>query len=183
MDFHAIARFIHEAGQLKKNPRSGWLSIGIKNPESIADHSWRTALIGFLLARMEGANANRVIELCLFHDLPESRLGDINYVSARYLEKDLVKATSDQLEGIFCADEISSLVREFAERRTKEAIIAKDADLLEMIAQARDYIDSGNAYAIEWIKDAKKKLKTRSARQLATALSKTSSNEFWLRMR
>jgi len=52
-----------------------------------------------------------------------------------------------------------------------------------MIAQARDYIDSGNSYAVEWIKDARRKLKTRSARRLAAALSRISSNEFWLHLK
>jgi len=121
VDYGAIARFIHEAGQLKKNPRSGWLSIGIKNPESIADHSWRTALIGFLLARMEGADANRVVEMCILHDLPESRIGDLNYVSARYVKKDLTSAVSDQLNGIFCASEISSIISEFSARRKRRS--------------------------------------------------------------
>ncbi|MDD5317583.1 MAG: HD domain-containing protein [Candidatus ainarchaeum sp.] len=178
--FHASARFIHEAGQLKKLPRSGWLSIGIKNPESVADHSWRTALIGFMLARMEGADEKRVLELCLFHDIHEARVGDLSYVSRRYVRKDAESALGEQLEGVASGKEIGSLAREFAAQETREAAIAKDADLLEMIAQARDYVDSGNGYAREWIPGAKKALKTKSGKALAQALEKTDSNEFWL---
>jgi putative hydrolase of HD superfamily len=182
LNFRALARFIHETGQLKKNPRSGWLSINIANPESIADHAWRTSLVGFILARMEKADTERVMELCLFHDLHETRLGDLNYVSTRYIKKNSMKAVRDQLKGVFCAKEIESIMRELFACKTKEAIVAKDADLLEMIAQARDYMDAGNKYAEEWITDAKRKLKTKSARKLARELEKTSSNEFWLEL-
>ncbi|VVC72175.1 HD domain protein [uncultured archaeon] len=178
--FKPLARFIHEAGQLKKFPRSGWLSIGIKSPESIADHSWRTALIGFILARMEGADEKKVLELCLFHDLHETRIGDLNYVSRRYVKKDVKAAVGAELSGVPSGPEIKSLVLEFSAQKTKESLIAKDADLLEMIAQARDYMDSGNSYAKEWIPAAKRALKTKSARRLAGALETASSNEFWL---
>ena len=183
MNYRPLARLIHEAGQLKKNPRSGWLSIGIKNPESIADHSWRTSLVGFLLARMEKADEKRVIELCMLHDLHETRISDLNYVSARYVKKDLNRAVRDQLEGVFCAKEIESLTKELLACKTREAIVAKDADLLEMIAQAKDYIESGNIYAKDWIRTAKARLKTKSAKRLATELVTTSSNDFWLSLK
>ena len=176
----ATARFIHEAGQLKKRPRSGWLTIGIKSPESIADHCWRAAAIGYLLARMEGADAARVVELCIFHDMHEARTGDLDTVAKKYSKTNPAAALRDQARGVHFGKEIIALAGEFSAQKTKEAKIAKDADLLEMIAQARDYIDSGNAYAKEWIPEARKSLRTRSARRLAAAIARTSSNEFWL---
>ena len=45
-----VAEFIEKAERLKLIPRSGWLKIGIKSPESVAEHSFRTALIKFILA-------------------------------------------------------------------------------------------------------------------------------------
>jgi 5'-deoxynucleotidase YfbR-like HD superfamily hydrolase len=47
--------FIFEAGVLKRAARTGWWFAGVKHPESIAEHSFRTALIGMMLAAMEGA--------------------------------------------------------------------------------------------------------------------------------
>jgi putative hydrolase of HD superfamily len=44
----AIVSFAYEAGQLKNLPRSGWLRAGIKNPESVADHSFRVAVLAYL---------------------------------------------------------------------------------------------------------------------------------------
>jgi len=177
-----LSDFIYECGQLKKSPRSGWLSIGIRLPESIADHSWRTAVIGYLLARLERANHQRVLELCVFHDLHEARISDLNYISARYVKKDGRKAVRDMVRGMFCEKEAESLMAEVFSEKTKESIIAKDADLLEMIAQAREYMDAGNPDAREWIRDAKRKLRTKSARGLAAELEKTSSNDFWKRL-
>jgi 5'-deoxynucleotidase YfbR-like HD superfamily hydrolase len=49
-----IARFLYEMGALKRLPRSGWLIAGVAAPESIAEHSFRTAILGWLLAHMEG---------------------------------------------------------------------------------------------------------------------------------
>ncbi len=177
-----LADFIYECGQLKKSPRTGWLSIGIKSPESIADHSWRTAAIGYLLAKMEDASLGRVLELCIFHDLHEARIGDLNYISARYVKKDSKRAVSDMARGMQCEKEITSLMSEVFAEKTRESIIAKDADLLEMIAQAREYMDSGNPDAREWISDAKRKLRTKSAKKLATELEKASSNDFWKKL-
>lgn len=182
MPKRTLADFIYECGQLKKNPRTGWLSIGIKDCESIADHSWRTSMIGMLLAKLEKADEAKVLKLCLLHDIHEARIGDLNYLSARYVKKDGMKAVKGICEGVFCAKELESLMAELFAMKTKESIIAKDADLLDMIAQAREYMDSGNSYAKEWIPDAKRKLKTKSGKKLAGELMATSSNSFWMKL-
>lgn len=179
---NGLADFIYECGQLKKFPRAGWLRIGIKSPESISDHSWRTAVIGYLLAKMEKADVRRVLELCIFHDLHEARIGDLEYLSARYLKKNSEGAVRDMTRGIFCEKEIRSLMKEVFAEKARESVIAKDADLLEMIAQAREYMDAGNSDAREWIADAKRKLRTGSAKKLAKELEKTSSNDFWKKL-
>ena len=49
----SIVEFIFEAGVLKRVPRSGWSLLGINNAESVADHSFRCAVIGYLVAHME----------------------------------------------------------------------------------------------------------------------------------
>jgi len=181
-NFKELTRFVYECGQLKKYPRSGWLSISIPNPESIADHSFRTAVIGFFLSRLEGADAQRVLELCVFHDVHEARVGDQDWITSRYLEKDEQKAANDITKGLFCEKELKSLFKESSEKKTLESRVAKDADLLDMIAQAREYADAGNEYALEWIPEAKKSLFTKSAGKLAERLEKTSSNQYWMDM-
>ncbi|MQA24845.1 MAG: HD domain-containing protein [Micromonosporaceae bacterium] len=55
--------FVFETGLLKRAKRTGWWMAGIKDPESIAEHSFRAAVIGAVLAAMEGADPARVLEL------------------------------------------------------------------------------------------------------------------------
>jgi len=66
-----LVKFLHEVGSLKLTPRSGWLKIGIENPESVAEHSFRTAIIAFLIAEKSGENLENCLRaafLGLIHD-------------------------------------------------------------------------------------------------------------------
>lgn len=78
--------FFFEAGELKRVKRSGWWTAGIKDPESVAEHSYRTAIIAFVLAKMEGLDANKLCTAALFHDLREARLLDRHKISQKYLD-------------------------------------------------------------------------------------------------
>ena len=71
-----LVEFLHEMGQLERVRRSGWWLAGITLPESVADHVYRTSIIAWCLARLEGANVERVAAMALFHDAPEARLGE-----------------------------------------------------------------------------------------------------------
>ena len=62
--------------------------LGASGPE-MAEHIFRTSLIGYTLAQLdEEADAGRVVLLCLFHDIPEARTGDLNYVNKKYVKVD-----------------------------------------------------------------------------------------------
>ena len=79
-----ITRFIYELGILVKTPRSGFWFLGTGN-QSVAEHICRAAMIGYILSYLTpAANKNRVIFLCLIHDLGESRTSDLNYVHQKY---------------------------------------------------------------------------------------------------
>jgi len=81
-----IAEFLFEIGMLKRSPRTGYQFLGTGG-ESVADHSFRTAVIGYVLASMEpDADRSKVILMCLFHDFPEARTGDHNYVNKNTLQ-------------------------------------------------------------------------------------------------
>lgn len=79
----SLARFLHRIGRLKRTPRTGWLDRGVPpaGTESVADHSFRVALLAWLAAHLavrEGAglDPDRVLLLALLHDLAESVTGD-----------------------------------------------------------------------------------------------------------
>ncbi|MEW9510166.1 HD domain-containing protein [Streptomyces bacillaris] len=59
-DLSAVGRFLYEAGTLKHARRTGWWMAGVRDPESVAEHSWRTALIATIIAKLEGADADKL---------------------------------------------------------------------------------------------------------------------------
>src|SRR3954464_13130145 len=75
----SLLRLLHAAGRLKETERAGWVLRGVEAPESVADHSWRVALLALLLApAAEGApDPARAMALALVHDLAECMVGDI----------------------------------------------------------------------------------------------------------
>src|SRR5947209_8295760 len=81
-----IAKYLYEVGQLKRVKRSGWWMAGITDPESVAEHSFRTALLGYILASLEGADPQKTAMICLFHDLGETRINDLHRVAKRYID-------------------------------------------------------------------------------------------------
>ncbi|MEM4390016.1 MAG: HD domain-containing protein [Candidatus Micrarchaeia archaeon] len=173
----AIA-LLFEAGLLKHTPRAGWLTIGIKDCESVAEHCWRTAVTGFVLAGMEGADARKTALLCLFHDFHEARMGDIHALAGRYLTKNAAKAAEDVARG---HQDILALWREFEFGESKEAVVARDADALEMLLQAKEYVDEGKPLARDWIKSALAKLKTPSAKKIASLVLAQGSRDWMFR--
>ena len=78
-----IVEFILETGVLKRTPRSGWSLLGIDHAESVADHSFRCAVIGYLLARMEKVSVHQVLLMTLFNDIHEARITDLHKMAQR----------------------------------------------------------------------------------------------------
>ena len=174
-----IANFLFESGMLKRTPRSGFQFLGT-GAESVAEHIFRTTYIGYALGRLAGnVDVDRMIKLCLFHDLPEARTGDLNYVNKKYVVANEEKAIDDLAKTLPFGDEIRDLVREFNEGKTEEAKLARDADQLEMILALKEYKDLGNKYADEWLEFSLKRLKTNAARNLAKTILETDSSLWW----
>lgn len=172
----AIAKFLDELGQLKRVQRSGWWLAGLKQAESVAEHSFRTAAIAYVLAELEGANADRAAALAVFHDAAETRVNDAHRLLRDYAEWDGVeeKVTKDQLRALpkRLAARLDRLTGEARGRETLESRVAKDADRLECLLQAREYGERG--YAVEpFVRTSVAELTTRSGRRLARAILQT----------
>ncbi|MFF5563956.1 HD family hydrolase [Streptomyces sp. NPDC012623] len=180
----AVARFLYEAGTLKSTRRSGWWMAGVKDPESVADHSWRTALIASIIAKLEGADPARAAFLAVWHDSQETRSGDVNHLGKKYTEgeADPRDITADQVAEMpkVLAETIQSLVAEYEAKDSPEAICARDADKLECMIQGVEYRDQGYANAQRWIDNSRGRITTRSGQALADAVLGTGSLD-WLR--
>ncbi len=165
-----LAKFLLELGMLKRVRRSGWWAAGVDNPESVAEHSWRAAVIGYFLAKEEHADADKVVKMLLFHDVAECRIDDIHKLAARYLDKEAAgkKVVEDQSLMLpkDVAAEYIMLMKEMEGKQTKESIVAKDADWLECAIQAKEYVDIGYKNCSGWIGSVRKALRTESAKRM-----------------
>lgn len=174
-----IANFLFEAGMLKRTPRTGYQFLG-SGSESVAEHIFRTVYIGYALGRMAGnVDVDRIVKMCMFHDLPEARTGDQNYVNKKYVNVDLKKAVDDMASPLSFGGEIRDLITEFEEEKTVEARIARDADQLDFILSLKEWKDIGNAYAEEWLAFSLKRLQTDAAKELAQTILETDSSLWW----
>ncbi len=174
-----LIEFLFEVGMLKKTPRTGYRFLG-SGSESVADHSFRTAVIGYVLASQEpNADLKKVVLMSLFHDFPETRTGDHNYVNKRYVKSDEEAALKDQVQGLPFGDDVLALAQEFNGNETLEAQISKDADQLDLILELKQILDFGNPNAKDWLDFAVKRLGTENARQMALRILETDSNSWW----
>lgn len=176
-----IVDFLFEVGMLKKTPRTGYQFLG-SGSESVAEHILRTIFIGYTLCKLEAdVDELKVLKICLVHDLPEARTGDMNYVSKKYVTVHEEKAIRELTKTLFFGDDIKSAIDEFNERKTKESLLAHDADQLALIIQLKEYGDLGNRYSKEWIEFAVKRLCTENAKKIAHTILGTDSSEWWFR--
>ncbi len=174
-----IANFLFEAGMLKRTPRTGFQFLG-SGAESVAEHIFRTSYIGYVLGKLAGnVDTDRIIKMCLFHDLPEARTGDQNYVNKKYVEVNERKAIDDMSEPLPFGGEIKKLIQEFNEGASAESLLARDADQLEFILALKEYKDLGNTYAEEWLEFSLKRLQTETAKGLAAIILETDSSLWW----
>lgn len=132
-------------GNLKRLPRTGWLLRGVASPESIADHSYRVAVMTLILgeeSKRRGLelDVNRAIRIALIHDVGEALITDIPLTARRYLDKEEAerRVISDLL-----GEEYEELFREYEEETTAEGRFVKFVDRLEMLLQAEEYRRAG----------------------------------------
>ncbi|MGW3829576.1 HD domain-containing protein, partial [Streptomyces sp. NPDC005071] len=146
-DLTPVANFLYEEGTLKHTARTGWWMAGVRTPETVAEHSWRTALIASIIARLEGADPAQAAYLAVWHDSQETRTGDVNHLGKKYVtgEADPRDITADQTAHFpeDLARAVRDLVAEYEAKETPEAVCARDADKLECMIQGIEYKAQG----------------------------------------
>lgn len=182
----SITKFISESGLLKTIKRSGWWVLGIKNPESVADHSFRCAVIGYVLAKHEGADPYKVLLMTLFNDIHETRISDLHKMAQRYFdyEKGEDKAFSEQMNELspLVADDLIAGRDEYRKQDTLESLVARDADILECLIQAKEYMEHGYTEAHKFMKKAPDFLKTATAKAVWEEARDNDLNDWWERL-
>lgn len=135
MEHRSYIEFLNIIEKLKCNTRHSWTSSG--RQESVAEHSWRLAVMAMLCTdEYPELDINKVIKMCLIHDLGEAITGDIpSFYKTEQNEIDEDTAVKDLLLRLPCdiRDEFESLFDEMNERATPEAKLFKSLDNLEAL--------------------------------------------------
>lgn len=137
---------------LKQQKRTGWINMGIPNPESIADHMYRMSIMTLVLNKNawpgEAPDFSKCSKIALVHDMAESLVGDIvphdvnvdkvekskrEYKAILYICEIIGKYSKDS------AEEIRELWLDYECQRNLEATIVKDIDKFELLVQTFEY--------------------------------------------
>ncbi|MGW6531153.1 HD domain-containing protein [Streptomyces venezuelae] len=169
-DLTEVAHFLWEAGTLKSARRTGWWMAGVRDPESVAEHAWRTSVIASVIATLEGADAARTAHMAVWHDSQETRTGDVNHLGKKYASPgDAQAVTADQTVGMpeVLRTAVRAVVAEYEAKETPEAICARDADKLECMLQGLEYKAQGYESAQRWVDNSRARIVTESGKRLA----------------
>ncbi|NBF39088.1 MAG: HD domain-containing protein [Spirochaetes bacterium] len=135
--------------RLKDEIRAGWVIRSVLEPESVADHSWGTALLCLLNAGEAGVDADPAIRMALVHDIAEAEVGDIprrvdegdQPVSRAEKARREHEAIARLAGGPF--DGAVELWREYEAGETPVARFVRDMNLIDMCLQALYYERAG----------------------------------------
>ncbi len=132
-------------GKLKRVPRTGWIDHKVHDPESVAEHSYRMALLVMVLAPKLNIDVTKTMKIALIHDLAEAEIGDIVTLRGTKIVGDVIEKRAKEAEAMrgiaqmLEISELESLFREYGEQSSPEARIVKQLDRLEMLIQAYEY--------------------------------------------
>jgi putative hydrolase of HD superfamily len=185
----SIANFLYEVGTMRKLIRAHRQVLLTDDlSDSISSHSYRVSIIGWFLAKEEKADPYKTVMMCLLHDMGEARSNDHNWVHKKYVSVHEEEIEKEQL-GELPYPDLKNLIDEYEERETKEAILAKDADLLDQILLLKEYEWQGNKEAALWLRGKSKeaktgnaqltRLKTEAAKKLGLAIYKENPSNWW----
>jgi len=146
--------FFLKVGELKEVLRTGWINKNVKDPENLTEHHFQVAFLAMVLAdKLGDVDKNKLIKMALIHDMSELITGDeviINRWSKKGIKQVEEKhkrereAMTKIFKGISNSEEYISLFDEFMDRKTLEARILKELDMLQMCLQAFEYENKQN---------------------------------------
>ena len=178
MNVEKITNFLFEIATLRRLTRSHRQMIQ-EVSDNISDHSFRVAIIGMILAGLEKCDKDKVLKMCLFHDVVEARTGDANFINKQYIDLHEKEARKDQMEGLPITDEVMEILEEYEKHKSKESIVTKDADLLDQMILQQDYFYKDEKNRKLWQDYTEKSLATDSAKKIAKKIRESNPFE-WL---
>ncbi len=143
-----ILDFFKTAANLKKISRQGWIDkLDIKNPESVADHSYSMAVMSMMISDLENYNSEKIMKMALLHDLAESKIGDhtpeqLDKKEKMELENNAFHKIIENLPDLIKSQYLQ-IWQEYQENSSPESKMVHQIDRLEMALQAKVYEKEG----------------------------------------
>jgi putative hydrolase of HD superfamily len=137
-----ISKFLEITGMLKCTPRTGWVEVNVYQPESVADHTFRTAILCMLYADMEGLDPLKLLRMALIHDLPEALMGDLTPQKKTAETKEKEENAINQILNLLPERQREKYITvwsEYREGKTREAQVVRQLEKIEMALQAKEY--------------------------------------------
>lgn len=175
-------KFVSLLQKLKDVKRTGWEIYKVKDPESVSDHSFTLAILSMLFAKEMKLNVEKCIKMALIHDIGEIYTKDIatrakesdQIVSNKAKEKLEEKATRKVLSTLSkkYQEDLFNLWKEFKNAKSKEAILVKDLDKIEMVLQTWKYKKRTKKDLDEFFRVADREVKRQDMKRLLSIIKK-----------
>ena len=180
--------FFKTVGKSKRLLRSGPVREGIKDPESVAEHSFRTGVIAMVLADKLDykLDKEKLLKMALIHDIGEIVTGDVVVQRGEVLDLKLRDEKEEQerigIKQIFNqiqeGDTYSSIFEEMIERKSLEAKTFWQFDKLEMALTALEYEYEQGKQLEEFFLDANTHMKEPLLKKILEKIIKNRKKEY-----
>lgn len=155
------------------------------NEEGVGEHSFMTAVIAYLLAREIHAkhqpertvSMEKIMLMSVFHDFHEGRTGEMDKVAKLYMTRHEDKANEDIFKNI--DDDLLTLLSEYEERKTLDAQVVYEANVIAFGVECKILMERGNTHAKEWMDANSKRVRLPESVDLMTSLASTDSQDWW----
>jgi len=172
-----ILDFLKDSANLKSISRQGWIDkLSIKNPESVADHSYSMAIMAMIISDLENYDSEKILKMTLLHDLAESKIGDITPEqmtpeNKMKIENDAFNEIIDQLPETVKSQYLE-IWKEYQNNNSKESLFVHQIDKLEMALQAKIYQKDGKTIEdIEpFLESAKRSITDKKLKEIFTKI-------------
>ena len=150
-DLHSDINFLFEMGNIRLIDRM-WRRYHFENMANVAEHHFRVFWIAMIIAAHEPGkiDTGKIAKLCLLHDITESRVGEVDYISRQYVDRKEESAINDMLQGVSLKDEYLALWHEYELRESIESKIVKDADTIDVDMELAEQSASGHTLPKKW---------------------------------
>jgi len=170
--------FFYIVSELKKTSRRGWKEkIGIEHPESVADHSFISAVMAMVFSDLKKLDTEKMLKMALLHDLSESITGDftpeeITKENKKEIENQTMNEILSKLP-VEISNEYEKIWNEFQDGTSKESSLMHEIDRLEMAIQSLKYNAEGHSKdkLALFFESAKKDIKSKEILEILDEIS------------